>query len=477
MNAFLKKMLAALGLAACLLGYQHALADVAPPEAPPGSTLWPGSETTQVRMAAETVTMTVSTDPADPQLAVARTTAVFSMLNEGSETEKMQVRFPLRFMMWEETRYPEIADLRVKVNGRSISTRRAVLTYTQSRELGNQEAMIPWSVFDVSFPPGEDVSIEVTYSVHGFGYLPWQAFRYILETGAGWKDTIGSADIVVKLPYEANKYNVWLDAQTGFSTTTSKAEMSGNEVRWHFDALEPTFEDNIEISLITPALWQKVLTERANVARDPNDGEAWGRLGKAYKEMTREAKGYPRTDPTGEELFRMSSAAYEKCLELLPKDSLWHAGYADLLWSRYYFVVHFSNNGDSESLLPRALLHLQAALALDPNNQLARDLLDEVAYSMPEAVQKNGSDYVLLALTPTPVPPTPYGPATKSPAEETAAAVTETEPPAVVTVEAATLPPPTPAPTKTSPVCGGAGLVLPLVGVGLWYSRRRSRQQ
>jgi hypothetical protein len=72
-------------------------ADVAPPEAPPGTNLIPGNETTQVRMVAETVTLTISKDPAHSQEAIAKTEAVFTMRNLGTAEENMQVRFPLSF--------------------------------------------------------------------------------------------------------------------------------------------------------------------------------------------------------------------------------------------------------------------------------------------------------------------------------------------------------------------------------------------
>jgi tetratricopeptide (TPR) repeat protein len=73
--------------------------------------------------------------------------------------------------------------------------------------------------------------------------------------------------------------------------------------------------------------------------KNPNDGEAWGRLAKAYKEVVKMPKGYLREDPAGIELYALSKDAYEKCLALLPNDPLWHYGYADLLWAHYYFGV------------------------------------------------------------------------------------------------------------------------------------------
>jgi hypothetical protein len=205
LEAIMKRMLkflaaVALALGIFMPGSLPARADVAPPESPPGSTLLPGSESTQVRMVAETVTLEVSVDPADARGAVAKTTAQFTMRNLGSETEQLQVRFPLRFTMWPDERYPEIADLQVRVDGVKVPTQKAILNYHEVRDLWSQDVDMPWRVFEVSFPPSRDVSIEVNYSVHGFGYYPYQAFRYVLQTGAGWKDTIGSADIIVKLP-------------------------------------------------------------------------------------------------------------------------------------------------------------------------------------------------------------------------------------------------------------------------------------
>ena len=79
------------------------------------------------------------------------------------------------------------------------------------------------------------------------------AFKYILETGAGWKDTIGSADLVVRLPYEANEYHVIFGSNTGFSETSPGAAIVGNELRWHYEDLEPAWEDNFEVSWFFPS--------------------------------------------------------------------------------------------------------------------------------------------------------------------------------------------------------------------------------
>ncbi|MBL8063269.1 MAG: hypothetical protein JNK32_09640, partial [Anaerolineales bacterium] len=373
-------------------------ADVAPPETVPGSNVNPGAETTQVRMASETVTLIVSEDPADAHGAVARTEAVFNMVNLGSVEEKMAVRFPLSFFNGNSDgfgRFPEIAGIDVKVNHASVPTRREVQPFLNNETSFQERGEIPWAIFDVTFPPGEDVLIEVAYTVDGFGYFPYEVFKYVLETGAGWNGTIGSADIILRLPYEVNEKNIWVNEVEGYGQPTKGGTFSGNEVRWHFDDLEPNFESNLQFIVLAPSIWENILTETDTVTRNPNDGEAWGRLGKAYKEVIR-IKAWLRNDAAGKEMFQLSKQAYERCLALLPNDSLWHYGYADLLWARYYWDFYMVSQNDSEGLLPSLLTHLKTALEIDPNTQLAKDLLEEIYYSVPEALQIEGDTYTYL---------------------------------------------------------------------------------
>jgi hypothetical protein len=276
-----------------------ALADVAPPIYPPGSNLQPGSETTQVRMVAETVQIDVK---ADKSLGIARITADFTMRNLGNQSESMAVRFPISASDG-RSEYPEITNLAIKVNGEQISFRRA--NYPDIRYY-NQDTNVPWAEFDVTFPVGQDVAIQVAYNLNGSGYMPFTAFYYILETGAGWKDTIGSADVILHLPYAASTQNVIMDLQIGWAETTPGGVFKGNDVRWHFDNFEPGPDgpvQNMEFALVAPVNWQNVLEERDNVEKNPNDSEAWGRLAMAYKQIFLMGKGY-RTDSGGEELYR-----------------------------------------------------------------------------------------------------------------------------------------------------------------------------
>ena len=451
---------------------QAVRADVAPPESPAGTNLIPGNEITEVRMVAETVTLTISKDPADAREALAKTEAAFTMRNLGAVEEKMQVRFPLSFFNGNSDgrgNFPEIQSIAVKIFGETVPTKRELQPFFNSEFSYHERDEIPWAVFDVTFPPSQDVMLEVVYTVNGFGYYPYEIFRYILETGAGWNGTIGTADVIVRFPYEVSGQNVWMDGVSGYTDPTSGGVLSGNEVRWHFENLEPTWEDNIQIIVVTPSLWESILKETDTVTKNPNDGEAWGRLAKAYKEILRQKHGELRADSTGREMFELSKDAYEKCLALLPNDSLWHYGYADLLWAHYYFELYWAGQADVEGILPTVLTELQTALVLDPNNQQAKDLLSEISGAIPGVVRIDGSSFILLGLTATPIPPTPYGgytTPTETPASTSTTEIAPTSQPAATPSQEST-------PGTSNPVCGTAFILPALLGCAYVLKRRK----
>jgi len=459
------KRLCFLALLFVLLAFPSGVrADVAPPYYPPGSNPQPGVETTQVRMMAETVTIEVQKDITPDSLGWAQVTADFTMRNLGTAEERMAARFPLGADNgW--TGYSELGDLLIKVNGKQVQYQRA--NYPDVRY---QMDEVPWAEFDIAFPVGKDVSIRVTYDLQGSGYYPFTAFYYILETGAGWKDTIGSADIILRLPYEANPQNVIIGTTIGWAETNPGGVFQGNEVRWHFDDFEPDWDQNMEFALVAPSAWQAVLTMRDNVAKHPNDGEVWGMLGKAYKEIYF-LKGIIREDAGGLELYQRSVEAYEKCLSLKPDDAQWHAGFADLLARRSAWDWSTSTEN------VRALEEIHMALELAPNDRVVREVAEEMTYWRDGWMVKSGDDFDFPWLTQTPTPrptwtptvppvdePTPTTPAAPPPAAtEVAQAVpTQTEAPEAT---------PTSAPERTSPLCGSVAFI-PLVAV-IWFARKR----
>ena len=182
------------------------------------------------------------------------------------------------------------------------------------------------------------------------------------------------------------------------------------------------------------------------------------------------SKGYLREDSVGREMFQFSREAYEKCLALLPDDSLWHFGYADLLWSHYYFDIHASLQEDSEGILSLILLHLQTALTIDPNNQQARDLLTDISYSVDGAVRVDGDSFIYLGLTATPLPPIPWLVATETAFPTLTAVAPTNTPPPTTQIDYF---PPTETPTAANPICGSTALVLPALAGVFWITRRK----
>ena len=343
-------------------------ADIAPPQNPPGSNLDPGSEVTQVRMLAETVLVDVQKDIKYGSLGRAHVTADFTMQNLGTESERLAVRFPIAVNNGYDGSYPEIANIAIQVNGNRVGFRRSDYAAQFGPFHGDT---VPWAEFDVIFPAGKNVGIQVAYDLKGTGFSdqPYTSFSYTLATGAGWKDTIGSADLILRLPYPASTQNVLLGYAD--NPTADGATFQGNEVRWHFENIEPGQSgspSDLEFDLVTPAVWQTVVTELDNVMKNPKDGEAWGRLGKAYKTALITVKLFRtgplyRSDPGGEELYQLSLDAYQKCLALKPDDAVWHAGFAELL------AIHaYSNKNSAE--VDRANEEINTALQLAPNHPL-----------------------------------------------------------------------------------------------------------
>lgn len=457
----------------------EASADVAPPIYPPGSNLQPGAEVTQVRMAAETVLIEVQSDNTRGSLGNARVTADFTMRNLGAADESMAVRFPISGNNgWGE--YPEIDNLAIKVDGRQVRYRRS--SYPDPQYWNDEN--VPWAEFDVTFPAGEEVSIRVSYDLDGSGYYPFTAFYYILETGAGWKDTIGSADVILRLPYEASPQNVIMDLQIGWAGTTPGGAFHGNEVRWRFENFEPGQNQpvqNMEFALVAPAAWQTVVSARENVARSPKDGELWGMLAKAYKQVFQMSKGY-REDAGGQDLYTASVEAYEKCLALKPKDAQWHAGFADLLANRAMWDAW--SLGATPGTL-RALNEIHTALELAPNDPVVLEIAQNISYMLSDGMKPvgNGFDFPWLTQTPTMLPATPapsliFAPETSTVQASTEMAAVETgtstSPPALADTPLATSSQMATGPSPQGPfsICGSA-VFVPIVFM-LWFVRKRT---
>ena len=106
-------------------------------------------------MLAETVLINVQEHAPEHSLGIAKVIASFTMHNLGTSAETMAVHFPISANDG-YFNYPEITDLLVKVEGRPVPTRRITIPDPQ-----DDNYPLPWAEFEVNFPSGEDVLIEV----------------------------------------------------------------------------------------------------------------------------------------------------------------------------------------------------------------------------------------------------------------------------------------------------------------------------
>jgi len=478
-------------------------ADVAPPAQPPGGSIVPG-ESTQVQMQSEIVEVTVQPLPyvGEPQLvdktAQAKVKASFTMRNLGSAVEKMQVRFPLMDpsgMGDGFGNYPEIQDIQVRLNEKLVSTTR--ITTPTPNTWDKNAPPIAWAAFDATFPPEKNVAIDVSYTLKPTGYYPVAEFRYILETGAGWRGPIGSADIVLRLPYDATPQNVL----QGENNSTIGGQYVGNEVRWHYENLEPTARDNWAGDIVTPGLWQSILDARAALRSPQPDATAWRLLATttSLAAQDKSGKGWLREDDAGRRLVDESANAYEKAVALVPGDPGMHAAYAGLLWRivlQYKFPTADSQPVTGDATLTRCVNEINSALKLDPKNEQAQSLRDWMQGTYPAIISVTDTGQLNLATPasssqtaptttstqPSPLASTPTGISTPTRAP-TLAPTTVLSTPTARQVSPTSLPatstpaaPPKPDRPTTPAVVLMAGLVVVLLGVVLaliwWLSHR-----
>lgn len=386
-------------------------ADIAPPPPPESGNILPGQQTTNVRMVSEYVLLDVAATSGD-QMPYANVNATFTMRNQADQEEEMNVRFPLNLLFpmyqsdleecpYPEGNFPQISNFQAQVNGKAIKV--TTLYETKQDKFGDRPEInvACWASFPVVFPAQEDTTIDVSYSAQG--YFAWNStnlvqFPYVMVTGARWANTIGTADITIRAPYEFNKQNL-MDAYPETS------QIEGNEIHWHFVDIEP--EINISATIVNPVLWGRVQKELKNLGKDPNDGESWGRLGKVYKEIIMMSRGY-RWDAGGLEIFNLSRQAYEKAVTLLPEDADWHYGYGELLNWNFTFPS-YGSAADQRNDLVKAAEQFYLALEISPNHTRTLKLLETFGTNFYNGDQGNaalidlsGPKPVFLILTTTP---------------------------------------------------------------------------
>jgi len=231
----------------------------------PGGSITPGDKTDSISMEYEKVEIDISPDAsiAFPETTeykqklrqgqyYAHITAYFEMKNLTDQLEHRQVMFPFHYSFGVED-YERVGgytnNVSVEVDGVEVSVNYQDLSYP--RKSGDTETLVS-GVFEVDMAADSITVIEISYDLLGIhnAKSPSIGFQYMMETGSHWAGTIGRGEIVVSF---------WepVDSSIVLSHPDARFVPRDGDLVWEFTDLEPTVEDNIDISFT------------------PDDVEAW----------------------------------------------------------------------------------------------------------------------------------------------------------------------------------------------------------
>ncbi len=379
-----------------LIPFSKARADMAPPMNPPGGNISPEGGT-EVQMVAEKVVIDFSQSLDE----TAQVSAWFRFHNTSDMDEHLKVRFPLngegedgyKWTIGEPPPMPLIKDFTVLNEGRELPIEivrdpdpNAVDFFMRG------VTVIYWAVFEVDFPAGKDVELNAHYT-----YIPTRGLHsginYILATGAGWKGPIGKADVIVRFPYSPNELNTLnFDNLATLDNHGNQTMIVQNEIRIHWDNLEPTREDNVSIGVIPTNLWREVLRWQIQVNKTPQDAHAWTALAGAYAAAGAGHNiSFFNARWAGLYIF-----ACENALALEPQNAALHSEFA-----RTIYYAHWRGSDPYYNAI--VLREIAATLKLDPKNETALQLL---TYVQAEGVYTGDKPPTPGAPYPTPGQPT-----------------------------------------------------------------------
>ncbi len=457
----------------CLGPGRSSIADVAPPWYAQGATINISESMTNVQMVSEQVLLVVENrEAASEELYLAagsltgHVEATFVMRNLGTTAESFDVWFPIGPSDGMQIG-GSVENFAAWVDGVS-----ATLGQEQSKD--GLDMLNPWATWPVTFPPGQDVTLRVSYDVLPVGYHPYATFHYILETGAGWQGPIGEGTVTFRLPYEANDSNTIMTPEP-WNVTDKKCcnpdafTISSTDVAWHFVDLEPAREDNICLTMMVPSKWDEIIAARQAVSANPDSPDA--HLGLA-RTLVSTLLFMPSIWPGGglerkgnsDAMAESAALSYERVLELGNKDVEIYAEYLELVGSMWQ-----SADNPSPSAPENLVSTLSQALELAPNDERLLGIQDGIA----ELESFFASPTIAPEPTPTPV-------ATPLPAPTATAMPVPTLAPTSVPTLASTM---TPAPAQAPDgggLCPGAMTVpltaalMPLIALVLRKQGRKS---
>lgn len=421
---------------------------------------------TNVQMVSETVMLDAqrmdffAVDPNFPEsFHVALVTADFLLRNPTGQAESLPVGFPLYLEEQSQERagYPEILDLQVFINNSPMATTPQLI----ENKL--------WALWDMTLPPG-DTQLRVTYTFIARqgpeGVAPAVIYGYVLHTGAGWAGPIGQGEVIVRFPFPIDEA---LISPVG---TTPGYTLGDFEVRWHFDNLEPTLENDIRLKLANPDIWREVVAPaRQAVLRERSAANYWA-LAKAYAGVLVEDKYASVTDsPEADSIWAFRSpllasivvAQYQKAIELDPGNRLLRVEFAEFVLAQR--MVNLPTQ--SAMVLTQVAKTPFSIITLSTTPPGPPTAVAQVSATAPQSPIAPQSPTAVRAATQAPLtaPPSNPAPATLTPL---AAAPSKLAP----TAQATAIPPTPTATFDWTPWLVGATLFTIVLGLSLALRRK-----
>jgi hypothetical protein len=196
-----------------------------------------------------------------------------------------------------------------------------------------------------------------------------QNIEYILETGAGWAGPIKRGYVVVKFPYTATTENVLAESTPGY-------QFLYNEIFWSFENLEPTSENNIQVSIVSPDIWQEILSLKRDLKENPVLAEKWLELAQIYRGIST----WHGPNIRNNYYYKKITSTFEEGIALNPNNASLYSNYAQFVADDCCYYI--------DNISPETLEHIMSltnkALALDSNDSIANQMIPFIKSRRPD---------------------------------------------------------------------------------------------
>ncbi|KAF0245878.1 MAG: hypothetical protein FD180_1237 [Planctomycetota bacterium] len=271
-----------------LAGALSAFADIGPKP----SSEAPGLEATgdmkgiDVEMAAEEVALTLGRADRDAWVDRLRVEATFEMKNTGGDAA-FEEGFPIGPVK-------NMKGFEIEIDGAKVAPKLVdrfegkVVPVTEAEadkydETGRHDY---WYVWEAKYPAGATRVHKVRYALELFGFSEYRHASYLLSTGSRWKGPIGKAVVTFRTEAPLTLEHVRSARPLRNGTRRDGA------IRWEFENIEPTTEDDVDIQYHMKSTWEEDLSRLREDAKKHWSAKkqvAWT-LGHAHERFPREAR-------------------------------------------------------------------------------------------------------------------------------------------------------------------------------------------